>query len=88
MSFSFCNNYDFLQYFFKGDRYNRESNNPSSPRSRADDWNQPSKLQQIKDTIDNIRPGGKRDYSNYNVRTSTRYLFVYYFCTVNSFSLS
>jgi len=41
---------------------------------RYDDFKQQSKFQQIRETIDTIRPGGKRDYSNYNIQGSSRWV--------------
>lgn len=63
----------YVLVFYIGDRYNKDPNR--SPHSDGyaynsnDDFRQRSRFQQIKETIDNIRPG-KRDYSEYNTPTS------------------
>jgi len=61
---------DLIEDSFYSDRYNKDAR---SPRTRgSDDFQQPSKFQQIKETLDTIRPGGKRDYSNYNIQGASR----------------
>jgi len=65
---------DVIEDSFYSDRYNREPNQSpnmdsygggGSRYNNADDFNRKNPFQQIKETIDNIRPG-KRDYSEYN----------------------
>lgn len=59
---------DLIEDSYYSDRYSRDAS--YGRYGGRDDFKQQSKFQQIKDTIDNIRPGGKRDYSNYNVPSS------------------
>ncbi|XP_012560638.1 clathrin interactor 1 isoform X2 [Hydra vulgaris] len=59
---------------FYSDKYSRDMNTSQSRIEYDDDFNRKTTFQQIKDTIESIRPG-KRDYSEYNTKPSRQNVY-------------